>query len=541
MAAIPATLVLFLYITLASGYTLLREDDDNEIVWPSEYHFKGEKLNLKSSLKETFEVWYSAELNRSRVDFQNGNVKKYYYGDTGHAFVIHPITTEEVTNEEVCLVRPDVDEQIDFLPDVSELTYTGQTMTLYDKVVDVWSSTEEYEEKVLRETTLYVFKTDAGIDLPVQLVRKTYNYDLGEVSSHTISNFFDYTDEISEEELTVENEDDCEDPFADIPDYKTTMKFYHPDIPVELDAAFEMYTSHHGKHYQDNEHQIRKTIFEKNWRMVEEHNRKNLGFRLELNDFSDKTDEELKYLAGTFPSSRQDPDMLPFPHTLQEIDELAEELPENFDLRIEGVITPVKNQGHCGSCWAFCTTAAVEGAIARSNGDRLLDLSEQSLVDCAWGFDNLGCNGGTLDGAMKYVLTHGIPTEMEYGVYEANDGYCAIQNMTNPYKIRGFSQVTPRNPNALKLALVKYGPVTVGVHASSIMQHYSNGLFYDFSCEDSYANHGVTVVGYGVRNEEEYWIVKNSWGETWGEDGYILISARNNNCGVLDSPFYPIV
>nr|XP_049701831.1 procathepsin L isoform X1 [Helicoverpa armigera] len=539
MAAIPATLVLFLYITLASGYTLLREDDDNEIVWPSEYHFKGEKLNLKSSLKETFEVWYSAELNRSRVDFQNGNVKKYYYGDTGHAFVIHPITTEEVTNEEVCLVRPDVDEQIDFLPDVSELTYTGQTMTLYDKVVDVWSSTEEYEEKVLREITLYVFKTDAGIDLPVQLVRKTYNYDIGEVASHTISNFFDYTDEISEEELTVENEDDCEDPF--FPDYKTTMKFYHPDIPVELDAAFEMYTTHHGKHYQDNEHQIRKTIFEKNWRMVEEHNRKNLGFRLELNDFSDKTDEELKYLAGTFPSSRQDPDMLPFPHTLQEIDELAEELPENFDLRIEGVITPVKNQGHCGSCWAFCTTAAVEGAIARSNGDRLLDLSEQSLVDCAWGFDNLGCNGGTLDGAMKYVLTHGIPTEMEYGVYEANDGYCAIQNMTNPYKIRGFSQVTPRNPNALKLALVKYGPVTVGVHASSIMVQYSNGLFYDFSCEDSYANHGVTVVGYGVRNEEEYWIVKNSWGETWGEDGYILISARNNNCGVLDSPFYPIV
>ncbi|XP_047035207.1 procathepsin L-like [Helicoverpa zea] len=541
MAAIPATLVLFLYITLASGYTLLREDDDNEIVWPSEYHFKGEKLNLKSSLKETFEVWYSAELNRSRVDFQNGNVKKYYYGDTGHAFVIHPITTEEVTNEEVCLMRPDVDEQIDFLPDVSELTYTGQTMTLYDKVVDVWSSTEEYEEKVLRETTLYVFKTDAGIDLPVQLVRKTYNYDLGEVSAHTISNFFDYTDEISEEELTVENEDDCEDPFADIPDYKTTMKFYHPDIPVELDAAFEMYTTHHGKHYQDNEHQIRKAIFEKNWRMVEEHNRKNLGFRVELNDFSDKTDEELKYLAGTFPSSRQDPDMLPFPHTLQEIDELAEELPENFDLRIEGAITPVKNQGHCGSCWAFCTTAAVEGAIARSNGDRLLDLSEQSLVDCAWGFDNLGCNGGTLDGAMKYVLTHGIPTEMEYGVYEANDGYCAIQNMTSPYKIRGFSQVTPRNPNALKLALVKYGPVTVGVHASFVMQHYSNGLFYDFSCEDSYANHGVTVVGYGVRNEEEYWIVKNSWGETWGEDGYILISAKNNNCGVLDSPFYPIV
>ncbi|CAB3229334.1 unnamed protein product [Arctia plantaginis] len=123
------------------------------------------------------------------------------------------------------------------------------------------------------------------------------------------------------------------------------------------------------------------------------------------------------------------------------------------------------DQGECGSCWAFSTTAAVEGAIARINGDRLLDLSEQSLIDCAWTYDNNGCNGGTLDGALKYVLTNGIPTEKDYGVYTEHDGYCDIFNMTNTYKIKGFAKVTPRNPNTLKVALYKYGPVTVAIHA----------------------------------------------------------------------------
>ncbi|XP_035452319.2 digestive cysteine proteinase 2 [Spodoptera frugiperda] len=539
MAALPAFLVLFLYVSLASGYTLLR-DDENEIVWPSVYYFKGEKLNFKSSLKENFEMWYNAELNRSRIDFYDGTVQKYYYGDTGYEYVKHPYTTEEVTNGEVCIVRYSEDEQIDFLPEVSSFTYTGQTMTLYDKVVDVWTSTEPYEEKVVRESTLYVFKTDSGVDIPVQHVSKAYNYDLGEVTSHVITNFYDFSDTVDDEELNVGDEDDCEGTFLG-KDFHKDIRFFHPDIPQELDLAFDLYTNHHGKQYQDSEHQFRKTIFESNWRMVEEHNRKNLGFKLKLNAFSDQTPEEVSYLTGTHISMHQDPDMKPFPHNLAEIDELAEELPENFDLRMEGAVTPVKNQGHCGSCWAFCTTAAVEGAVARANGDRLVDLSEQSLVDCAWGYENQGCNGGTLDGAMKYVLTHGIPTEEEYGLYEANDGLCRIQNMSTTYNIRGFAQVTPRNPNALKVALNKYGPVTVAIHASRLMQHYASGLFYDFSCDETYPNHGVTVIGYGTRDGEDYWIVKNSWGESWGEDGFILMSAKNNNCFVLDSPYYPIV
>ncbi|CAH0597115.1 unnamed protein product [Chrysodeixis includens] len=540
MAAFPAFFVLFLFFNLTYGYALLK-DEEYEIVWPSEYHFKGEKLDFKSTLKEPFEIWYKPEFNRSRIDYYGGSIKKYYYGDTGNTYSIHPITTEEVTNEQVCFEIGDEDEQMDFLPDTSELTYTGQTMRIYDKEVDIWTGSDEYEYKIVKETTLYVYQTKDGVDIPVQVITKEYNYQIGEVSEHVVVNYFDFKDSVEEEDVTVEDEDVCGSMYLG-KDFQKDMKFFHPSIPKEVDKAFDLYTNHHSKVYHEKEHLKRKRIFEKNWRMIENHNRKNLGFRLELNKFSDWTDEELKKLTGTRPSTKSYPEMMKFPHSLAEIDELVQELPQDFDMRVLGAITPVKNQDSCGSCWAFATTAAVEGALARTNGDRLLDLSEQSLVDCAWGFDNMGCNGGTLDGAMKYVLTHGIPTEMAYGVYTANDGYCNIKNMSTTYKIRGFAQVTPHNPSALKLALYKYGPVTIGIHASEIMKNYANGIFYDFSCDSSYwTNHGVTVIGYGVRDGEEYWLVKNSWGEDWGEDGYILMSAKNNNCFVLDSPYYPIV
>lgn len=517
-------------------------DDENEIIWPTEYHFNGERLDFATTVKQPIEIWYSAERNRSRIDFYGGTTKKFYYGgEEQKLYTIDPrVESAFTTSDIVCVIKSRKKEQEDFLPEVDDLTYTGKTAIIFDKVVDVWTGVAPDEDGNVKETTLYIYKTDAGVDIPVQWVVKSFKIVAGELVSQVIFNYYNFRDTVTDEELTVPNEEDCFYEGQLGQNFKSDIKMLHPDVSGDIDIAFDSYISHHDKAYREKEIATRKRIFENNWRMVHEHNRKNMSYKLELNEFSDKTPQELKYLRGTFVAENPFP-AEPFPHTLDEINDIVGQLPKNFDLRMEGIVTGVKNQGPCGSCWAFATTAAMEGALARVNGDRLMDLSEQSLVDCAWRFDNLGCEGGTLDGALKYVLECGIPSEMEYGVYMAQNGICSINNMTDAHKITGFVQVTPRNPEALKVALFKYGPVTAAIHASDTMAQYSSGVFYDFTCEGESPNHAITVVGYGVHDSEEYWLIKNSWGERWGEGGYVLLSAKNNNCLLLDTLYYPVV
>ncbi|XP_062530421.1 cysteine proteinase 3 isoform X2 [Bombyx mori] len=308
----------------------------------------------------------------------------------------------------------------------------------------------------------------------------------------------------------------------------------------DLDRAFKRFQNYHNVLYDVGEYEMRKAIFQDNLDKIIEHNKKNLSYKMEINQFADKTEEELKYLSGTW-MSRDDHMSLPFPYTEAEIEEMVQALPVEFDLRLEGVISPVKNQDNCGSCWAFCSAASIGGSLARRNGGRDLALSEQSLIDCAWAYNLMGCDGGAVDDAMQYVMQHGIPVESEYGPYMAINGYCNLKNMSKLYSITGYGQVTPRSPNALKLALYKYGPVAAGVHVTSNMKFYSNGIFYDVDCDDKLQNHCVTVVGYGVKDGDTYWIVKNSWGEGWGEGGYILLSATNNNCLLNDIAYYSVI
>ncbi|XP_060807402.1 procathepsin L [Amyelois transitella] len=319
------------------------------------------------------------------------------------------------------------------------------------------------------------------------------------------------------------------------------LQHLKPYIPQDVEIAFNRYKVYHKKAYDTDEHEIRQDIFETNWRRVASHNRKNLGYKLELNQYADWSELELKALRGALPSKVNDPGTHPFPHNVEEIDRLVEGIPEEYDLRMEGDLPVIKNQLACGSCWAFATVATVEAAVIRKLGGVQLDLSEQSMVDCAWPYGLMGCNGGFVDKAYKYVKEHGIPTEAEYGGYLHEDGYCHTRNMSIMHQIQGYTLVTPRSVNALKYAVYTYGPVEVTIHASDVMILYSSGVFYDVSCEGQRLNHAVVVVGYGSRDGEPYWIVRNSWGETWGEDGYVLMSARDNNCLLLDSPYYPVV
>ncbi|CAK1590710.1 unnamed protein product [Parnassius mnemosyne] len=521
------------------------------LTWPREFHYKAEKISLKSDIVEPYEVWHSSEQNRSRIDFYEGTVKRFIYSDPEEeepiAYEVYPKTEDNLDSIVHCKQTQADESMMKFLPSVEGFTYQGET-TYDGKLVQIWKSVKEEEKFYRNVKIIYVYKNENNEHIPVRLLIKRFIIPNAALGSHTITNFYSFITNVSSDDLDVGKVEQCEvaEPLGT--NLKHDLENLYPHLDSDVNKAFQRYKNYHGRNYKDKESEVRKLIFEDNWRRIVDHNRKNLGYKLEVNKFADRFDEELVHLFGTRPSDSNALGTMPFPFSEEELKAMEEELPSNYDMRQDGIISSIKNQGDCGSCWAFATTAAIEAAISKSNGGRNIDLSEQSLVDCSWSKrtsikfkSNHGCDGGFLDKTFKYVTLHGIPTQREYGPYLAQDGYCKMKNMTNIYNIKGFAKVPSLSETALKAILYKFGPVAVVINSDSSMLYYSSGIYYEPECNKYPINHAVTVVGYGVRDGTNYWIVKNCWGEDWGEDGYILMSTAHNNCFLMTDGYYPIV
>lgn len=207
------------------------------------------------------------------------------------------------------------------------------------------------------------------------------------------------------------------------------------------------------------------------------------------------------------------------------------DLPESFDWREQGAVTAVKNQGTCGSCWAFATIANIEGAHYVETKE-LLSLSEQELVDC----DDVdqGCNGGLPSNALKYLEDHGLGEEAESDYsYQGRDGKCAAEKSSEKVFVKSWKIVDGSDEDQLAAALIKHGPLAIGINATP-MQWYMGGIAnpFNFICNPKALDHGVTIVGFGVEGEKKYWIIKNSWGPHWGEKGYYRIIRGKGKCGL---------
>lgn len=201
----------------------------------------------------------------------------------------------------------------------------------------------------------------------------------------------------------------------------------------------------------------------------------------------------------------------------------------------EGAVTPVKNQGSCGSCWAFSVAGNMEGVYKVAHGE-LPSLSEQQLVDCdhdcmeykGQKSCDSGCNGGLMPNAMAYGIREGMTTEAEYP-YTGKAGTCQYTTGQGKYRFSEWRAVNGTDADMVA-ALNEVGPLSVGVDAN-MWQFYMGGVF-NLPCGKS-LNHGVLLVGYGVKGaKKEFWIIKNSWGAGWGEKGYIRLIREKDKCGV---------
>ena len=286
------------------------------------------------------------------------------------------------------------------------------------------------------------------------------------------------------------------------------------------------------------EMETRFSIFRQNIINIISHNSDaNQNFTMGVNQFTDLTPDEFRmmYVGGLKAEVGS--------YGCKTFTSGASGAPSTIDWRTKGAVTSVKDQGQCGSCWSFSSTGAVEGAWAISKG-QLTDFSEQELVDCATGisYGSHGCNGGQMEGAFKFVIENGQCTLSSYP-YTAKDGTC--QKCSAVAHMSSCSDVKPNDQVSLKAAVAQQ-PVAVAIEADTrYFQSYSGGILDSSSCGTT-LDHGVLAVGYGEENGQKYWLVKNSWGTTWGDKGYVKIARSDSTndkgiCGIAMDPSFPSV
>lgn len=290
--------------------------------------------------------------------------------------------------------------------------------------------------------------------------------------------------------------------------------------------TFETYLKEHGKAYAGEEYSRRQQLFEASLETIRKHNAEYRDGKhtwwMAVNHLADLTEDEFKAMRST--------NYKPSEHPTVQLESEAGSNPLSVDWRTKNAVTPVKNQAQCGSCWAFSATETVESHYAIATGN-LVELAPQAYVNCVKNPEECGgtggCEGATMELAFNLTVSAGLPLEKDLP-YAGVDQSCSQYKAA--VKATGYVKLPVNDASALETALATKGPVSVTV-AAGAWGLYGGGVF---SGCDTDLDHGVQAVGYGV-DGDGYWLVRNSWGAGWGEQGYIRVSRANDAKTAVDS------
>ena len=312
---------------------------------------------------------------------------------------------------------------------------------------------------------------------------------------------------------------------------------YAADQPLSVELQFGAFETTFGRKYVDAaERSYRLSVFNTNMNIIEAYNSKQNSFVLGVTPFADLTNDEFRERFASNKMIQEKSKDIKLSMAVGSMNSLSS-LPQSVDWRQKRAVSSVKNQASCGSCWAFSAVGSIEGAYAIKTGE-LVSFSPQQLMDCD--YSNHGCSGGLMTYAFEYVMNHGVSLESDYP-YQAKEGSCKTVDYVT--SILGYYDVPTGSSYELLKAASK-NPVAVAIEAdSSVFQLYTEGILDDSACGTS-LNHGVLLVGYELDTTTPYLIVKNSWGEEWGEEGYIRLAIKDNYagmCGINLMASYPFI
>ncbi|KAF4353196.1 hypothetical protein F8388_014664 [Cannabis sativa] len=316
-----------------------------------------------------------------------------------------------------------------------------------------------------------------------------------------------------------------------------SLRTLHESALIDM---HEQWMAQYERTYTDDiEKKRRFEIFKNNLNFIENFNQQpNRTYKVGINKFTDLSEDEFqRHFTGLKMPLVSSSSSTGFRYE----NLMVEDISDNVDWRNEGAVTDVKNQNQCGCCWAFSAVAAVEGITQIKTGN-LVSLSEQQLVDCV--SKNEGCGGGWMEYAFEYIVQNqGITTETNYP-YQSIEGTC-YTGITSYAQITGYENVPKNNEDAL-LKAVSMQPVSVGFQVTQSFKLYdpSSGIYTGDDCDNSPINHAITIVGYGEEDGIKYWLAKNSWGSTWGDNGYVKILRGGQSpqgvCQINNYASYPI-